>query len=336
MDGTDASCTCDGKGPEDECFSDNSAQPLISVACLAYNQEDYIRETLEGFLAQQTSFSFEVVVHDDASSDATPAIIAEYVQKYPAIFRAIIQRENQYSKGIDIFQRHILPECRGKYIAWCEGDDYWCDPQKLERQAAYLEAHPDCPACAHNTWLFDCRNGERRIMSKMDVSDMIPIELLLSAGDSYHTSSLVSRKSIYESAPDYSKETHGVGDYPERVYLALNGGVFFLNTPMSVYRYRAKGSWSESNHKNRQKAIETHRALIDMLCKADELSGGKYHRYFTDAINEQVFMNLDLAGDYKSMLKRDYRKHFMNCSAKKKCRLLVSAACPPLGRALDR
>lgn len=319
----------------ERCSGDPS-KPLVSVVCLAYNQESYIRDALEGFLAQQTPFPFEVVIHDDASSDATSTVIREYAKNNPTVFRVIVQKENQYSKGVDIFQRYILSECQGKYIAWCEGDDYWCDPQKLERQVAYLEAHPDCPACAHNTWLLDCRNGEKRIMSKMAAAGMIPIDLLLSAGDSYHTSSLVSRKSVYEDSPDYSRETHGVGDYPERVYLALNGGVFFLDAPMSVYRYRAKGSWSESNHANRQRAIETHEALMDMLRKADEASAGKYHRYFTDAINEQVFMNLDLSRDYKSMLKKGYRKQFLNCSGKKKCRLVISAICPLFGRVLDR
>lgn len=129
--------------------------------------------------------------------------------KHPSIIKPIFQAENQYSKGGKAFANYILPKCRGKYFASCEGDDYWCDFSKLEKQTKYLEDHPECPACAHNAWLLDCRDNGRRLMSKMGASGMIPVELLLSAGASYHTSSLMRRKSIYENQPSYARSTHG-------------------------------------------------------------------------------------------------------------------------------
>lgn len=310
--------------------------PLVTVVCTTYNQEDYIEDALKGFLSQQTSFPFEIIVHDDASTDSTPDIIKAYAREYPSIVKPIFQQVNQYSKGGMIVRDCILPRCRGKYIASCEGDDYWCDPSKLQKQIDFLESHPECPACAHNTWLLDCRNGQKRIMSKVKATGMIPMDLLLSAGGSYHTSSLVRRRSTYDSQPDFLRGTHGVGDYPLRVFFALSGGVHFINLQMSVYRYRAKGSWSERNHNDRHAAIETHKALINMLLKADRYSDEKYHDLFLDAIKEQEFMNFDLARDYRSMLRNAYRKQFHSCSKKKQLRIFLSAMCPALGNALDR
>ena len=104
---------------------------VVSVYCLAYNHEQYIRDALEGFVRQKTNFRYEVLVHDDASTDNTPAIIREYAQKYPDIIKPIFQTENQYSKGVKILPEIIHPKSSGRYIAFCEGDDYWCDENKL-------------------------------------------------------------------------------------------------------------------------------------------------------------------------------------------------------------
>ena len=101
---------------------------LVTVFCLAYNHEKYIRTTLEGFVKQKTSFKFKVLIHDDASTDGTADIIREYVEKYPDIFEAVLQEENRYQKGIDVEDEYVLPRINSKYVAACEGDDYWTDP----------------------------------------------------------------------------------------------------------------------------------------------------------------------------------------------------------------
>lgn len=107
-------------------------QPLmVTIRCTAYNHEPYIRACLEGFVMQKTNFRFEAIVHDDASTDGTAAIIKEYAEKYPDVIKPILERENQYSKGT---LGKIMDEAsKGKYIAFCEGDDYWTDPLKLQK-----------------------------------------------------------------------------------------------------------------------------------------------------------------------------------------------------------
>ena len=120
-------------------------QPLmVTIRCIAYNQEPYIRDCLEGFVMQQTNFRFEAIVHDDASTDGTAAIIREYAEKYPDIIKPILETENQYSKHDGSLERIMNEHIHGKYVAYCEGDDCWIDPLKLQKQVDYMEMHPDC------------------------------------------------------------------------------------------------------------------------------------------------------------------------------------------------
>ena len=117
--------------------------PLVSICTLVYNQEKFLKQYLEGIFLQKTTFSFEILIHDDASTDNSENIIREYQALYPDIIKPIIQTENQYSKGVDINLTYNFPRVKGKYIAICEGDDYWTDPLKLQKQVDFLEAHPE-------------------------------------------------------------------------------------------------------------------------------------------------------------------------------------------------
>lgn len=116
--------------------------PLVSICCLSYNHVSYIRQCLDGFIMQKTDFPFEVLLHDDASTDGTVDIIKEYENKYPSIIKPIYQTENQHSKGVKISATFNYPRAQGKYIAMCEGDDYWLDPLKLQKQVDFLEGYP--------------------------------------------------------------------------------------------------------------------------------------------------------------------------------------------------
>ncbi len=127
----------------------NNSQPLmVSIKCITYNHEPYIRQCLEGFVMQKTNFRFEAVVHDDASTDGTADIIREYAEKYPDIIKPIYETENQYSKKDGSLGRIMDAACTGKYIAMCEGDDYWTDPLKLQKQVDFLETHLECSMCS--------------------------------------------------------------------------------------------------------------------------------------------------------------------------------------------
>lgn len=127
-------------------------KPLVSIKCLVYNHAPFLRQCLDGFVMQKTNFRFEAIVHDDASTDGSAGIIREYAEKYPDIIKPIYENENQYSKRDGSLNRILNKHLTGKYIAFCEGDDYWTDPCKLQKQVDFMETHPDFAVCTH-----DCR-----------------------------------------------------------------------------------------------------------------------------------------------------------------------------------
>lgn len=132
-------------------------QVMVSVLCTAYNHGMFIEKTIEGFIKQKVNFSYEILINDDASSDDTAEKIRKYEEQYPDIIKAIYQKENQYSKGVKVTKEILLPRANGKYIAICEGDDYWIDENKLQIQFDYMEANPNCTFCFGNADIYDVK-----------------------------------------------------------------------------------------------------------------------------------------------------------------------------------
>ena len=175
---------------------------LVTIICNTFNQERYIRKTLEGLLMQKTNFLYEVIVHDDASTDRTPSIIREYAEKYPHIIVPILQKENQFSKGVWITNDLLLPMAKGKYIAMCEGDDFWTDPNKLQMQADIMEKYPECSVCVHSVRGISenekkvIRTFPKRKMESGVISAAAVMNRMLAKGEwLFHTTSYFFKKS---------------------------------------------------------------------------------------------------------------------------------------------
>ena len=158
--------------------------PVVSICCLTYNHEKYISETINSFLMQDTIFPFEVLLHDDASTDMTKKIIMGYVEKYPHIIKPIFQTENQYSKGIRPLPI-IFKKASGQYLALCEGDDYWTDPDKLQKQIDFLENNPDYVITYTDCEFFDSTGklentglGAKRDLEAIELQKCTPINTL--------------------------------------------------------------------------------------------------------------------------------------------------------------
>jgi glycosyltransferase involved in cell wall biosynthesis len=210
---------------------------LVSISCTTYNHSEYIRECLDNFINQKTNFDYEIIIHDDASTDDTAAIIQEYVHKHPNLIFPIYQNINQFSQGQrGMMVRYNFARCRGKYIALCEGDDFWTDPYKLQKQVDFLEQNSDYVLCFHNALVIkdvQNRKKERRLFynnyTKTDynANDVIKTWLV-------PTASIVFRNSIKEY-PQLLKESV-FGDIALQVYLCEFGKMYFLNEVMSVYR----------------------------------------------------------------------------------------------------
>lgn len=235
---------------EDSIINNGKANDIeVSVYCLAYNHGKYIRDALEAFVSQETTFKYEVIVHDDASTDNTADIIREYAEKYPDIIKPIFQTENQYSKGVRISETYIFPLIRGKYIAICEGDDYWTDKNKPQKQVDFLNSHPDYIACTHNTKRIFMNTDEEEIMYSSQNKEITLKDVSASGGAAYHTSSLMYRV-CRKNRPRFTTIIKNVGDYPLSIYLALSGRIMFFGEVMSVYRFGAKGSWTLTSGSN--------------------------------------------------------------------------------------
>ncbi len=235
----------DGGGDYEGAVQSDSC--LVSVVCTAYNHEAFLRDALEGFVRQQTRFAFEVLINDDVSSDSTCDIIREYAAKYPHIIRPFYQKENLYSRGIDVYQTVFYPNARGKYVAFCEGDDYWTDPTKLQRQVDWLETHPDYAACVHNTVLHFCTDGHDQLLLDRYEGDVDFENIVPGMSGAYHTSSLMARREILSNPPDFYEVAckYNFGDYPDALWLRLNGKIRYLDRCMSVYRINSNAdAWS--------------------------------------------------------------------------------------------
>lgn len=260
---------------------------VVSIACLAFNHEKYIRQTIESFLSQKTQYSYEIIINDDASTDGTSEIIKEYEERYPQIVKGIFHEENQYTKKECFIVRDLYKECKGKYIAFCEGDDFWLDNNKLQIQIEYLESHPECIMTAHNAIVLDCLTGN--IFSKNSYEDegfLDSKEIILQQNGNLPTASLVFRReaTMFE---DFFLES-GVGDWPIQLYSITKGKIYYFDRIMSVYRYNHENSWSRNNlDKSDKQCIHAIR-MIHFLKRYNEYTNLKYKQYIVGRMQEYV------------------------------------------------
>ena len=225
---------------------DYNEEPIIvSIRCTAYNQEKFIRETLEGFIMQKTNFRFEAIVHDDASTDNTADIIREYAEKYPDIIKPIYETENQYSKKDGSLLRIMNEASKGKYITMCEGDDYWTDPYKLQKQVDFLEAHPDYVLCSHRYQEFYQNSCSLGNILPRGINNDFTFDLnyyILRENWVTQPLTCMYRASAFDS--DYYMKFKNKKDLVYFYVLLKKGKGVLLNDCMGVYRIHEKGVWS--------------------------------------------------------------------------------------------
>ncbi len=233
--------------------------PIVIVRSLVYNHEPYLRQCLDGFVMQKTNFKFEVHVHDDASTDRSQEIILEYAEKYPDIIKPFIEEENQYSKGLDGVWK--WGELNSKYVAICEGDDYWTDPFKLQKQVDYLESHPECGLVYSSAQQFFQETGE----FKDGWAAQTDFEDLLTSSNKIMTLCTVFRTDIYLKYVDEIEKHKSwpMGDYPLWLYLAKHSNIHFMHEVMGVYRVLKH---SASHSTDIKKMMSFLRGVYDVRC----------------------------------------------------------------------
>jgi glycosyltransferase involved in cell wall biosynthesis len=235
-----------------------SSEILVSVTCISYNHAAFIEDALKGFLMQETDFAFEIIMFDDASTDTTQDIIRKYAALYPNIIKPMLQAENLWlGKGINGTTTVAWPAAKGKYIAWCEGDDYWTDPLKLQKQVSFLEKNPSFAGATHYT---EEKSGKetRRIMGAQfgSVLDTPKTFVKLSP---IHTSSFIFKKDALEIPVWYN--TVFSCDMALFSIISKSGPIYCFQEVMSHYRVHEGGiTRSKRNHyvfhKQRQHLIK--------------------------------------------------------------------------------
>jgi len=312
-------------------------EPLVSVCCITYNHEKYITEAIESFLMQETDFPFEIIIHDDASTDKTANIIKEYELKYPDIIKPIYQTENQYSKGKRITFEYVFPKVTGKYIAFCEGDDYWIDKNKLQKQVDFMEKNSEFSMCFHavkgvdtagnfsGRYLGPYKDGNRIYTLKDNIK-----------GGFTHLSSIVMRSKLIENGmPSWAFYSRH-GDYALTLFLSANGKTFFIDRIMSHHRYGVEGSLMTEMKKNYSVDSDINYQIqrIETLEMADKYYSYKYHDEIeiVNLISKVIILLLE--SDYSSTARRMYKKYVNQHGLISFIKIFLLKKCPTLAKLL--
>lgn len=259
--------------------------PLVSTLTTAYNHEIFIHECIEGFLMQKTIFPVEIIIHDDASTDRTTEIIKEYKIKNPTLFKTIFQSENQYSQKVDIYNEFLYPKTQGKYIALCEGDDYWIDPYKLQKQVDFLEANPEYGLVYGKARSYV---QEQNKFGKIIGSNADGFDDLLLRNTVPTLTTMFRNDLLIGYRAEIEEQRWIIGDYPIWLYISCKSKIHFMDEVVAVYRILLNSLSSRADFDKREKFI---------------LSEYEIREYFIKKYS---------AVDYKSFLNNLYRDLFEN------------------------
>lgn len=311
----------------------------VSICCLAYNHERYIRRCLDSFIMQETTFAYEILIHDDASTDGTASIIREYEEKYPDIIKPIYQKNNQYSQGVKISFVYQYPRARGKYIALCEGDDYWIDKHKLQKQYEALEDNIDCQICLHKV--------ENVTESEESIGSFYPRDSLKSGvisqeqfiqfacSYSFQTSSYFFRvlpTSIITNMPSFMSVA-GIGDTPLMLLNGSIGKAYYINETMSCYRHNSICGWNSIREKwNIDQNIMHLDNVIKLFEEFNEFTNHKYSSQIDYAIFCVMIKKCNYTNCYRELLQYKYRKEFKKFNTKEKVYYFLLAFFPVINK----
>lgn len=280
-----------------------NSNPLVSICCITYNHARYIRQCLDGFLMQKVNFEYEIIVHDDASTDGTSEIIRDYSNKYSDLIVPIFQSENQYSKGVrGVYAKFVYPHARGKYIAICEGDDYWIDPLKLQKQVDFLEKNPAFLMSVSKALFFSETNKEFVFMpynAEEQSVTLKPANVILKGGLYINTCSIVFRSELNNYMKRRYIKNSPIGDYPLQIVAAMEGKIFYFGDSMCVYRVNNNQSWV-----GRQAQIDI-KTRVDQVCNEVEMLLGfaKDYPFFEKYFKRRI--NFYLNSQYRLLENRD-------------------------------
>lgn len=232
----------------------------VSVCMITYNHEAYIAQAIEGVLMQQTDFPVELVIGEDCSTDHTREIVQTYAARYPRRIHALL---NEYNMGPQYNFVATLKACRGKYVALCEGDDFWTDLHKLQKQVDFMETHPDYAMCFHLTYKLFEVTGEIVLDKRKSKKNSYNINDLINSNCIINTTSVLFRNRLIQELPSWFSESP-VSDTPLFILLAQYGKISLIKQPMAVYRIHPKGLWQGADDIARLRMTSKTFSLVSM------------------------------------------------------------------------
>ena len=307
----------------------------VSILCNVYNHEKYLRECLESLVNQKTNFKYEILVHDDCSTDNSKKIIEEYYKKYPDKIIPFYEKENQYSKGVKINKTILIPKMKGKYFCFCEGDDYWIDENKLQKQYDFLENNLDYSFCIHNSIGVN-KNSEKicEITPKKSGGDLTCEDFIINGGGFVSTNAIFSRSELAKNPPKYFD--YMTLDYIWQIYLSSCGKTYCFKEFMSAYRIESDGSWTNRIQKDPDKFIVYEERIIKTLELFNKETKYKYDKVVKERIALLNFNIFELKRDYKKMYEDPYNEIRKKQPIKMRIKYFISVHFPFLFKILYR
>ena len=298
-------------------------QALVTVILPTHNHAPFIAQAIESVLMQETDFPFDILLHDDASTDGTADVCRDYAARYPEKITLIAQTVNQYTIDRRIQSHILIPRVNAKYTAILDGDDYWIDPLKLQKQVDYLEAHPDCTLCIGGADLVDVNNQVIGHVKPYEIDRIVdPVDMIKGGGGFNATNTIVMPTQLLKNLPEFADHVEAE-DIPFQLLGALTGYAYYLADTLMAYRLAVPGSWSTRQYASAMETrIKTSRDLIALNEGYDAYSGGKYHDAFVQAIHYQEFLILTYQHKIKEAKRPPYRMFYDQLSSKRKIRLL--------------
>ena len=275
-----------------EFLNSDIEDPILTVYCTVYNHAQYLEDAIQGFLIQETEYKFQVFFFDDASTDGSSEILRRYGALYPELFKVYISPQNIYNlpERMSILKGVEDKYLKGKYIAMCEGDDFWTDKNKLQLQIDYLEKNPDVVMCCHSSVWWDLFKSEEKVFELYSSDcDIPPEEIIAPPRKIPRTSSFVLYKEVYEQALYGIFPKTNCGDYPILLSAIRMGRIHYFAKNMSTYRFGTEGSWSAVNLTSNRFFLQSVYTNIHFFVESTNCFDGKYVEAFRERLNSYLY-----------------------------------------------
>ena len=274
----------------------------LTIFCLTYNHKQFIKDAVESFLAQKTAFKTRILIFDDLSTDGTTEILREYQKKYPEQIKLVVAPYNTYNHPDrekileEVYEKYLV----GEYVAWCEGDDFWTDTYKLQKQVDFMDNNPDCMMTTHAFTVIDYSNEEKyRKKSFGNVNRYISNEeIILKPEGNLATASLVMRKEVFLRDKEFPRTD--VLDFPLQLYAIVKGKVYYFKDNMCTYRFMHLGSWTKNTSDNNEKIFTHSIKFTKFLCEYNIYSHKAFKDFIWERIKEYMYYGIEALLEIKS------------------------------------